>query len=294
MAPVPSDRAPGAEPTWAELRAGAASRLGSSAEARWLVEALTGEQRPGGPVSEVARRRFDALVERRAAGEPLQYILGEWGFRTLELMVDRRVLIPRPETEQVVEAAVAELDRMGAGSPRERLVAVDLGTGSGAIALALAIERARVEVWATDVSEPALAVAEANLARLAEPAASRVQLAKGSWWTALPPVLRGRVDLLVSNPPYIASAEMPQLDAEVVAWEPGLALEAGPTGLEAIGEILGGALAWLRPGGVAVIEIAPHQSAPAATLARAAGFAVVEVRPDLAGRDRILVARAAA
>ncbi len=286
--------------TWADLRAGAASRLGSNAEARWLVEEVTGERWPTGPPSDETRHRFDALVDRRAAGEPLQYVLGKWGFRTLELIVDRRVLIPRPETEQVAEAAMAELDRMADGpngqSDRgtpEPLIAVDLGTGSGAIALALAAERPGVEVWATDVSPPALAVAAANLGRLGGGATSRVRLAAGSWWTALPGSLRRRVDLVVSNPPYIASAEMSQLDAEVVAWEPRLALEAGRTGLEALEVILGGARAWLRPRGVAVIEIAPHQAAAARTLASSAGFGSIEVRPDLAGRDRILVARGA-
>ncbi len=286
-----SDGVTAAPCTWAQLCASSASRLGSEAEARWLLEAVAGERWPAGPVSEQARHRFEALLARRVAGEPLQYVIGRWGFRTLDLMVDRRVLIPRPETEQVVEAALAELDRVGAGPP-EPMVAVDLGTGSGAIALALAAEWAEVEVWATDVSEPALAVAAANVARLGGGPATRVHLAGGSWWTALPGDLQGRVHLVVSNPPYIASGEMSQLDAEVVGWEPTQALEAGPGGLEAVGEILGGARAWLRPSAATVIEIAPHQSDQAAALARAAGFAVVEVRPDLAGRDRVLVARA--
>jgi release factor glutamine methyltransferase len=261
------------------LRAAAASRLGSKAEARWLAEAVTGERWPAGSASEPARHRFDALVARRVGGEPLQYVIGQWGFRTLDLVVDRRVLIPRPETEQVVEAAVAELDRMAAdpvgqrdGETPERQIAVDLGTGSGAIALALAAERDRVEVWATDVSEPALAVAAANLGRLAHlrglgrGVSERVHLARGSWWTA-------------------------HLDAEVVEWEPRLALEAGPTGLEAVAEILGAAREWLRPMGVAVIEIAPDQSAAVRTLARSAGFGSAEIELDLTGRDRILVAR---
>jgi release factor glutamine methyltransferase len=274
--------------------------LGSDVEARWLVEQVAGQARPIGPVGDEARHRFDALLARRADGEPLQYVLGEWGFRTLDLMVDRRVLIPRPETEQVVEVALAELDRIAAGSSSgDSLIAVDLGTGSGAIALALAAERDRVEVWATDVSPSALAVAAANRLRVANRpgvqsrAASRVHLVEGAWWTALPARLRGRVDLLVSNPPYIASAEMSDLDQEVVGWEPRLALEAGPTGLEAVREILGGAHAWLGPKGVVVIEIAPNQAAAATDLARSAGFGAVEVRSDLAGRDRILLARRA-
>jgi len=270
------------------------ARLGPGAvtEARWLVEEVAGEPWPAAAeaaVGERARRRFEGLVERRADGEPLQYVLGRWAFRTLDLMVDPRVLIPRPETEQVTEIALSELDRM-LGS-RKPGVAVDLGTGSGAIALALAAERAAVEVWATDISAPALEVAAANLCGLGGRAATRVRLAEGAWWSALPDRLRGHIDLVVSNPPYISSGEMTELDAQVAFWEPVLALEAGPTGLEAVEEILNGAPAWLRPGGVVVVEIAPHQAAPAAELARQARFTEVEVRPDLAGRDRALVAR---
>ncbi len=282
--------------TWPQLRSAAAARLGSDAEARWLVEEVSGERWPTGVVNEPSRRRLAALVDRRAAGEPLQYVIGRWGFRTLDLMVDRRVLIPRPETEQVVEVAIAELERVGASAHRDdrdrqgRMVAVDLGTGSGAIALALAAERTGIEVWATDVSTAALAVAGANLAGLGGRAAARVRLATGSWWAALPDELRGRVDLAVSNPPYVARGEMAELDREVVGWEPAVALEAGPTGLEAVRTILAGAREWLRPTGVAVIEIAPHQSGPAQTLARASGFTHVEVRPDLTGRERSLVA----
>jgi release factor glutamine methyltransferase len=290
------------EQTWARLRAETADRLGSDAEAAWLVEEVTGERWPVGPATDSARAHLAALVERRAAGEPLQYVLGRWAFRQLDLMVDHRVLIPRPETEQVVEVALAEFDRLalarrhplgGASEahPADRLIAVDLGTGSGAIALAVAAERPGVEVWATDVSPAALQVAGANLAGMGGWAAARVRLASGWWWSALPEHLRGRVDLVVSNPPYVASPEMEGLEAQVSEWEPKLALEAGATGLEAVREILHGAVGWVRPGGVVVLEIAPHQSVPAAAIAKAVGFAAVEVYPDLAGRDRALVAR---
>jgi release factor glutamine methyltransferase len=279
-------------------------------EARWLIEEVTGEQWPvagpsraAGPSSAAgpsravaeapARARFEALVVRRAAGEPLQYVVGRWPFRTLDLMVDRRVLIPRPETEQVVEAALAELDRMepDPSAPRSHRLAVDLGTGSGAIALSLAAERPRLRVWATDNSPSALDVAAANLAGLGGRAAARVRLVRGWWWAALPGDLRGQVDLVVSNPPYISSAEMGGLDAQVVAWEPRSSLEAGPTGLEALTEILSGATGWLRSGGAVVLEIAPHQAAAAANLAQRSGFHGVEVQTDLAGRDRVLIAR---
>jgi release factor glutamine methyltransferase len=283
--------------------------LGSDIEARWIVEEATGERHPTTPPTRVTRARFDGLVERRSGGEPLQYVLGRWGFRTLDLMVDRRVLIPRPETEQVVEVALAEFDRRPAPAappapadtpapppltpapapPPPQIV--DLGTGSGAIGLSIAAERPDVHVWATDTSAQALEVASANLAGLGGDAAARVRLAHGDWWDALPQTLRYRVDLVVANPPYIASRELDELDAEVVAWEPTTALHSGPTGLEAIERILGDAGEWLRPGAPAVIEIAPHQADQATSLAHAAGFTHVEVRPDLAGRDRVLVAR---
>jgi release factor glutamine methyltransferase len=286
----------GHDPTWSDLQSGAAEQLGSTNEARWLLEEVTGERYPTGPPSPRHRNRFDALVARRLAGEPLQYVLGSWGFRTLDLMVDQRVLIPRPETEQVVEVALAELDRLAADPDRRRRprIAVDLGTGSGAIALSIAAERTDVEVWATDLSQAALDVAAANLAGLGGRAAARVRLVQGAWWAALPQHLRGHIDLLVSNPPYVSTAEMSDLDRQVVAWEPALALDAGPTGLEAVEEILAGAGPWLASHGVAVIEIAPHQADAAVTAARRAGFTEVDVRPDLAGRDRALVARGTA
>jgi release factor glutamine methyltransferase len=257
-----------------------------------LVEEVTGEAWPASldlPVTERARRRFEALVERRGAGEPLQYVIGRWPFRTLDLMVDRRVLIPRPETERVVEVALAELDRLDA----RPAVVVDLGTGSGAIALSVAAERPSLvsEVWATDCSLDALAVASANLAGLGGSAAARVRLAHGWWWDALPPSLRERVDMVIANPPYISTDEMGRLDTVVTGWEPKAALEAGSTGLEAIEHILTGAPAWLAGRATVVLEIAPHQSGPAAARATSAGFDHVEVRPDLAGRDRVLVAR---
>jgi release factor glutamine methyltransferase len=236
--------------------------------------------------------RFLAMVERRAAGEPLQYVLGSWGFRGLDLFVDDRVLIPRPETEQVVEAALGELDRLTSGAGDQRApVVVDLGTGSGAIALAVATERPGTVVWATDVSAGALEVASANLAGTGTRGATRVRLVRGCWWDALPAALQGVVDLVISNPPYISSGEMGTLPAEVAGWEPRTALEAGVSGLEAIEVIIAGARRWLRPGGALVLEMAPSQAGPVAGLARAAGFSGVEVRDDLAGRPRTLVAR---
>jgi release factor glutamine methyltransferase len=231
------------------------------------------------------------MVARRRGGEPLQYVVGRWQFRRLDLLVDGRVLIPRPETETVVDVALAEAARL---SPRpasvgEELVAVDLGTGSGAIALSLALELdGSAQVWATDISPAALAVAGANLASTGGRAASRVTFASGSWFDALPGTLRGRISLLVSNPPYVAHGD--RLPPEL-AWEPPEALFAGTTGLEAVDHILAEAPVWMARPGVAVLEIAPHQAAIAVERAREAGFTSVDVRPDLAGRPRALVAR---
>jgi release factor glutamine methyltransferase len=245
------------------------------------------------------------MVTRRESGAPLQYVVGRWGFRSLDLMLDARVLIPRPETEQVVEVAREELDRAlrasgeippdpGSGPPPRppiEPVAADLGTGSGAIALALAAEVAGLQVWATDSSEAALAVARANLAGLAGMAATRVRLARGSWYSALPEQLRGRLALVVSNPPYVAEAEVAELPAEVAQWEPREALVAGPSGLEAVAAVLAEAPEWLGATGAAVIEIAPHHEAAAASLARDAGFADVHVAADLSGRPRAVIGR---
>ena len=243
------------------------------------------------PAPAVAVAHLEAMVERRRAGEPLQYVVGRWGFRSLDLLVDPRVLIPRPETEQVVEVALGEVARLRAHQPGPAVTAADLGTGSGAIALSLAAEAPGIQVWATDLSEEALAVARANLAGLGGWAATRVTLAAGSWFDALPGRLRGGIDLIVANPPYVSEGEVSALPPEVACWEPRGALVAGPTGLEAVAAILKGAPAWLGEPGTAVIEVAPHQADAAAARARSEGFGEVEVRPDLARRLRVLVAR---
>lgn len=268
-------------------------------EARWLVEEVSGLDRsqwsePAGPGG-VAR--LAAMVERRLAGEPLQYVLGRWSFRGLDLRVDPRVLIPRPETEVVAEVAIAEaralhlpLPRHAPGAAGEPFVVADLGTGSGALALALAAELDWAEVWATDVSPQALAVARENLPTIGS-AASRVYLAEGMWYEALPTGLRGRLRMVVSNPPYVTEAEFPGLPREVRDHEPVGALVAGPTGRECLEHLLAGGLAWLAPAGALVLELAPEQAAVMTETAERAGYAEVAVHIDLAGRDRVLVAR---
>ena len=276
--------------TWRNLQRKAQAELGAR-EAWFVLERASGFDRAGliprlaDPVAARTVAFVEGMVERRRAGEPLQYVLGLWSFRRLELVVDRRVLIPRPETEMVVDVALGELALLG---PHRPLV-VDLGTGSGAIAISVALEVPAAHVWGTDRSTDALAVARANLAGMGGRVAPRVRLAAGDWFDALPQELQGQVDVVIANPPYVGDAEA--LPAEVVDWEPPGALFAGPTGLEAAADILAGAPAWLRRPGAIVVEIAPHQAGPAAALARESGFTEVDVRPDLAGRLRALVGR---
>lgn len=271
--------------TWAELRREAEARLRAAgvaspaAEARWLVEEAAPDV--DGPVTNRSIAHFDAMLARREAGEPLQYVLGSWAFRTLDLLVDRRVLIPRPETELVAEAAMDELRRL-AGR-----LAVDLGTGSGAIALSIAAELPGVEVWGVDRSAEALEVARANVAGIGR-AGGRVRMVEGDWFAGLPEELRGAIDVIVSNPPYVADDD--ELPAEVRAWEPASALLAGPDGLDDLRRIVAEAPAWLRRPGALVVELAPSQAGTVAALAGEAGFTAA-VRHDLAGRARMVVAR---
>jgi release factor glutamine methyltransferase len=274
------------KPTWRRLLDDAISRLGDRGDARRIVEEASG--REGAELTAfldegataVTLAHFETMLERRAAGEPLQYVFGRWGFRTLDVHVDSRVLIPRPETEIVVEHALGVIDTLGAR------LAVDLGTGSGVIAMSLAVERPKLAVWGTDASDAALDVARANLAGIGR-AATRVRLEVGDWFDALPQELAGTVDVVVANPPYVATDD--PLPAEVSDWEPRAALISGPTGLEAIERILTDAPAWLRPSGAVVLEIGDTQAEQVLELA-AQYFATADVRTDLVGRPRVLVA----
>ncbi|MEM7142884.1 MAG: peptide chain release factor N(5)-glutamine methyltransferase [Actinomycetota bacterium] len=274
--------------SWAQLLEEAARRI-DEGDARRIVEEVTGSG-PGAlhrALDELATvrgvARFDGMVERRAAGEPLQYVLGSWGFRSLDLMVDRRVLIPRPETEVVAGLAIDLAAARGSG--REVLVA-DLGTGSGAIALSVAVECRVARVFASDASSDALAVARANLAGVGR-AAARVSLHEGSWFAALPTAAEGSLDVIVSNPPYVADGD--DLPAIVGEWEPAAALRAGPEGLDDLRAIVDETPRWLAADGALVLEMAPEQTAVVAEWCRAVGFAA-SIHQDLAGRDRAVVA----
>ena len=235
-------------------------------------------------------------MARRIAGEPLQYVLGEWAFRDIDVAVDARVLIPRPETEWVVEIALQEAKRIGlrVGKPDEFSAVpvghvADLGTGSGVIAIALERALPEVTVWACDVSSGALEVARHNATGNA---CRRLRTMQGSWFEALPPELRGTLSLVVSNPPYIAEPEFHVLPSEVRSHEPYSALVSGPTGTEAIAHLIAEAPAWLRPGAAMVCEIGETQSAEVLDIAATSGcYTTAEVRDDLTGRPRVLVVR---
>jgi len=276
----------------------------AEAEARFIVERASGydaddwlEIADAAPTPR-AQARAEEMAKRRVAGEPLQYVLGAWSFRGLDLLVDPRVLIPRPETEHVVEVALEEAARLGLRRSRRRLSLVepkpaafvaDLGTGSGAIAIALESELPDVEVWATDMSEDALTVARANVAGCA---AARVRIAPaGSWFAALPGEMRGELRLIVSNPPYVAEHEVAALPDEIARYEPHVALVAGPEGTEAIVALLADAFEWLAAEGVFVCELAPHQAEAMRARAEKIGYVEVAIRRDLSGRPRVLVAR---
>ncbi len=273
-----------------------AASLGSAREARWILDdAFESAGRVAEREAAASARR---LARRRAAGEPLQYVLGHWPFRDLDLLVDERAFIPRPETEWVTDVALAELDRLLAlGAPP---TVVDLGTGTGAIALAIAVERGarNVEVIATDRDPAALELAAANRERVAgrHGDIGVVQFRIGSWWEALAAGEIGRISLAVSNPPYVDQGEWAGLDPVVRDHEPHDALVSPPgsdgtPGFGAIEAVLSGAVGRLARPGALVIELAPAQAEAALSTALGSGSIEATVLDDLTGRPRALVAR---
>ncbi|MGH7546177.1 MAG: peptide chain release factor N(5)-glutamine methyltransferase, partial [Gemmatimonadota bacterium] len=227
---------------------------------------------------------FRRRVTRRARGEPLQYIEGRAAFRELSLRVDRRALIPRPETEELVEI-VLEWSRGRSG-----LAALDLGTGSGAVALSLALEGPFERVVAVDISPAALNLAEENAREAA--CGTRVEFRAGALFDPLRP--EERFDVIVSNPPYVAAGDVVLLAAEVREWEPPAALFAGPTGLEVLERIADRAASFLGPGGLLALEVGAGQArAVSDRLRRTGGFVGVSAHRDAAGQERIVRAERA-
>lgn len=277
------------EPTLRQIVVEASARLGGI-EARHEAELLLLHvlDRPRSwlfahatdPLAANDQAAFEALLARRVAGEPVAYLTGRRGFWTLDLEVDPATLIPRPETELLVELALERLP------PDQSLQLADLGTGSGAIALALASERPQAQVLATDASPGALAVAARNAARHD---LRNVRFAEGGHdWYA--PLQCARLDLIASNPPYIASDD-PHLEQGDLRFEPATALASGPDGLDDIRRIVDGGQAHLLPGGWLLIEHGWDQGEAIRALFEAAGFAEVQTVPDLEQRDRITLGR---
>ncbi len=277
-------------PGWdALIAASALPRL----DARALAEHASGRPRTwliahgDEPAAPDRADAFRALAERRRAGEPLAYLLGWREFRGRRFAVSPAVLVPRPETEGLVDAALARLPPPGAAGAARRVL--DLGTGSGAIAVSIALERPDASVTATDASSDALAVARANAAALCAPP---IDFRLGDWWDALP----GDAvpfDLVVSNPPYIAAGDPHLLDASL-RHEPPAALASGADGLDAIEAIVAGAATRLAPGGWLMLEHGRDQGAAVRARLAAAGLVEVATLCDLQGLERIGLGRSPA
>ena len=280
MTPVPTGTTSRRElRAWATRELAAAGCVSAAAEADWLLEEATdpegsGEPRGGAPVSQEALR---AMVTRRVAGEPLQYVIGWAPFGRLRLAVGPGVFVPRPETEGLADRAASRLRTLP--SPR---TAVDLCTGSGAIACYLASEAPGTRVLATELDPGALAWARVNADRYG------VELLAGDLDAPLPPELAGRVDVVCANVPYVPSEAIATLPTDVRDHEPRLSLDGGHDGLDLFRRLAERAGHWLAPGGWLYGEIGEDQAEEAAALLTAAGLAEVAVHQDLVGRDRIV------
>ena len=281
--------------TWREMLAQTVESVGNAQEARWLCEHAAGVDGPDflavqdEHVTASMANSLHDMVRRRLLGEPLQYVMKRWAFRHLDVFVDQRVLIPRPETETVVDIALSlATQRLQESSP---ICVVDLGTGSGVIGLSMAYElpHESAQVWLTDASSNALDVARANIVGVGRKGEC-VRVAEGNWWNALPTRLRGQVDVAVCNPPYIAQHDNEVAD-DVRKWEPHSALFAPNNGMADIEVVARGASEWLSVGGWLVLEIGYQQGDAVRKVLSEANLADIEIRKDLASRDRIALAR---
>lgn len=267
-------------------------------DARWLIEGVTGLDPHRAPDAQLPVELLSALrdaVARRCAREPLQLIVGTTEVRGLELVCRPGVFIPRPETEVVAGVAIAAARDRGPGAIR----VVDVGTGTGAIACCLAVEVEDAQVTAIDVDASAVDLASHNLARVRDGRAgvpgfaqgSDAEVLRGDLLEALDPTLRGHLDVIVSNPPYLPARDRVTWAPEVAAHDPDRALVGGIDGHEVVDQLLRLAAAWLVPGGAVVVEIDERRAADARATAGAAGLVDVEVVDDLTGAPRCVVAR---
>jgi len=256
--------------------------------AEWLLSSATGLSRielyayHDRPLTPEERLGLREAVKRRALGEPLQYVTGEVAFRHIVVKVRPGVLIPRPETEVVTGELLDAIRSI------EAPLVADICTGTGCIALSIASEHPGARVWASDLSALSVQVTAENAERLG--LTNRVSVHEGDLFDALPAELMGTLDAVVSNPPYIPSADVPELPAEVAGFEPHLALDGGPDGLVIFRRLAEQAVRWLKPGGVFVVELDERRVEMAAAEA-VEWYEHVRGVADLAGRDRAVVAR---
>jgi release factor glutamine methyltransferase len=233
------------------------------------------------PLSQAAFTSFRSLIDRRINGECTAYILEKKEFRGLEFLVTPQVLVPRPDTETLVETALSEL-----GIKEGGLYVLDLCTGSGAVAIAIKHEMPKLEVWAADISDEALTIAKTNAARLL-PGDNSIHFFSGDLYTTAL-LASGRLfSLIVCNPPYIPSGTIKKLSAEVQK-EPLLALDGGPSGLEIIKRAIEGAPSYLMPGGTLLMEADPQQMKDIGVLLQENGFGRIKTYYDLSGRERVI------
>lgn len=271
-----------------EVRLRAAGRDEARTLAEWLLSEALGVDRlallaqPALSLEDAARARLEAWVRRVASGEPLQYVLGAQPFFGRDFLCDPRALIPRPETEELCERALADARIWSDPAP----CVLDIGTGTGCIAVTLALERPAARICAVDSSPDALALARQN--------AQRLGVGDQIVWREadlLDGVASESIRAIVTNPPYVSEAEFPSLDATVREHEPKQALVAGPDGLAVIRRLISQARLALVPGGMLWMEIGNEQGAAVCALLRHAGFTAVALHRDLAGHERIVEAR---
>ena len=280
--------------SWREMLATTVQQLGNAQEARWLCEHASGmdasefSAEQDQLVTVACAKSLDSMVRNRLSGVPLQYVMKRWAFRHLDVMVDERVLIPRPETEQVVQTALDIARKIGSNVA---LRVVDLGTGSGVIGLSMAFELGAdaAHVWLTDASVDALDVARANMVGIGR-AAANVRVAHGSWWNALPQDIAGQIDIAICNPPYIAHSDS-EVAPDVHLYEPHTALYAHDNGLADLRTVIEGAATWLKKSGWLVLEIGYQQGTDVLAMMTESGLIDAAIKKDLSGRDRIAVGR---